>query len=459
MNTQVKALYDEARGVYDQAMEIRNRFKGNDIPAEELDRLNALMDQVEEKTNAAKSLERADQFSGMFEGAGSNIPLGNGGAQSKGTPSITMTENVKALSQMTGFGNDMVTSPLTVEGISSYDPDREMKHRIASAMLWKYGMKDFDTALKRLPRDLQGLATELKDLATAPGAAGGYVTSNTQLTRLIELQADVIAMRRLATVLPPIPGGSAITPSEDTELSDPAWTSEIGTGADDTVFPFGQRMLTPHPLAKRIKISRTLLRAATLLDVEGFVLNRMARKFNEAEENSYVNGDGNQKPQGLLSAAITAVIGATSVTLEPNDLINWAYQLPAAYARRAAILCNRSFIRKVRLLRDESGGAGTGQYMWQPGLSSGNPPTILDWRYELSDMYPTGLTNDVFDANAVVATIGDFSYYWIVDSLNFEVQRLEELYAATNQVGFIGRKETDGMVVNVDAFRNLKIKA
>ena len=57
-----------------------------------------------------------------------------------------------------------------------------------------------------------------------------------------------------------------------------------------------------------------------------------------------------------------------------------------------------------------------------------------------------------------MATIGDFKAgYWIQDSLNFTVQRLEELYAETNQVGFIGRKETDGMVVNADAFRNLKV--
>jgi hypothetical protein len=33
-----------------------------------------------------------------------------------------------------------------------------------------------------------------------------------------------------------------------------------------------------------------------------------------------------------------------------------------------------------------------------------------------------------------------------------EMQRLVELYAATNQIGFIGRKETDGMPVLAEAF-------
>jgi predicted phage gp36 major capsid-like protein len=34
--------------------------------------------------------------------------------------------------------------------------------------------------------------------------------------------------------------------------------------------------------------------------------------------------------------------------------------------------------------------------------------------------------------------LGDFSHYWIADTLAFEVQRLVELYAEANQIGFIG---------------------
>jgi HK97 family phage major capsid protein len=101
-------------------------------------------------------------------------------------------------------------------------------------------------------------------------------------------------MRRIANVLPPIPGGSTVTPAEDSSLTDATWTSEILTGDDDTVQPFGNRSLTPHPLAKRIKVSRTLLRAGTLLNVENYILRRMARKHMEPEENAFINGSGAQ---------------------------------------------------------------------------------------------------------------------------------------------------------------------
>jgi len=38
-----------------------------------------------------------------------------------------------------------------------------------------------------------------------------------------------------------------------------------------------------------------------------------------------------------------------------------------------------------------------------------------------------------------------------------EVQRLTELYARTNQIGFIGRLKTDGMPVTEEAFARVKL--
>jgi HK97 family phage major capsid protein len=62
-------------------------------------------------------------------------------------------------------------------------------------------------------------------------------------------------------------------------------------------------------------------------------------------------------------------------------------------------------------------------------------------------------------AGLYVGMCGDFSFYWIADALDVTVQRLVELYAETNQVGFIGRKETDGMPVLPEAFSRLTMHA
>ena len=56
-----------------------------------------------------------------------------------------------------------------------------------------------------------------------------------------------------------------------------------------------------------------------------------------------------------------------------------------------------------------------------------------------------------------LALIGDLSYYWIADAMNLEIQVLVERYADTNQNGYIGRQEVDGMPVLEEAFVRLKM--
>ncbi len=46
-----------------------------------------------------------------------------------------------------------------------------------------------------------------------------------------------------------------------------------------------------------------------------------------------------------------------------------------------------------------------------------------------------------------------------MDALGFTLTRVDELYALTNQTGFIGRKESDGRVVLPAAFKTLLVKA
>ena len=64
---------------------------------------------------------------------------------------------------------------------------------------------------------------------------------------------------------------------------------------------------------------------------------------------------------------------------------------------------------------------------------------------------------NTFTTGLYVGIIGDFSRYWIVDSLQLQFQRLVELYAATNQVGCIGRAETDAVPVLAEAFARVKL--
>jgi len=60
-------------------------------------------------------------------------------------------------------------------------------------------------------------------------------------------------------------------------------------------------------------------------------------------------------------------------------------------------------------------------------------------------------------SDAKVLLFGDFSYYWIGDRQGRTFDRLNELFAATDQVGFKATQRVDGRLVLPEAVKVLKM--
>ena len=62
-------------------------------------------------------------------------------------------------------------------------------------------------------------------------------------------------------------------------------------------------------------------------------------------------------------------------------------------------------------------------------------------------------------ATAKIIAFGDFGYYWIADRQGRVFQRLNELYAATGQVGFKATQRVDGKLILAESIKVLQMKA
>lgn len=51
-----------------------------------------------------------------------------------------------------------------------------------------------------------------------------------------------------------------------------------------------------------------------------------------------------------------------------------------------------------------------------------------------------------------------FSYYWIADRQGRSFKRLNELFAATGQVGFLASQRVDGKLILPEAVKTMKLK-
>lgn len=294
-------------------------------------------------------------------------------------------------------------------------------------------------------------------LVTTNDAKAGYLSPMQMGGGLIKFLDDQVFMRQLATVLPPLTVGSSLgVLSYDTDPGDADWTAEVPASdiSEDTAMAFGKREMTPHLATKLIKVSRKLLRSATL-NVESFVQERLGYKFAITQEKGFLTGTGVKQPLGVFIASTQGVSTGRDVTcasataFTADEIIDLLFNLKGQYQRNATGLFHRTAVQRIRKLKD-----GNGQYLWQPGLG-GNPATILDRPYVMSEYVPNTFTSGLY-----VGMFADFrAGYAIVDSLNLEIERLNELFRLKNTVGIIGALETDGMPVLEEAFSRLKLGA
>jgi HK97 family phage major capsid protein len=94
-----------------------------------------------------------------------------------------------------------------------------------------------------------------------------------------------------------------------------------------------------------------------------------------------------------------------------------------------------------------------GQYLWNPSLTAGQPDTILGRPVYVSSFMPQ------IAAGAKVLAFGDFSYYWIGDRTGRTFERLNELFAQTDQVGFKATQRVDGKLVLPESIQVLQMGA
>lgn len=279
---------------------------------------------------------------------------------------------------------------------------------------------------------------------------GGFLQASQQfIAEVIKAVDDQLFLRRLANVLPPVTTAEGLgAPSLDTDLDDAEWTAELGTGSEDTAMVFGKRELRPTPIAKRLKVSDKLLRSSAI-PMETFVRDRLAYKFALTQEKAFLTGTGANQALGVFTAATEGITtgrdvstGNTSTAMTFDGLKTAKYTLKGAYWPNAQWIFHRDAVAQLAKLKD-----GEGRYIWQDSPTVGEPDRLLGFPVNMSENAPNTFTSGLY-----VGILGDFSKYWIVDSLRFTIKVLTELYSEKNQIGYIGRAECDGMPVLEEAF-------
>ena len=198
-----------------------------------------------------------------------------------------------------------------------------------------------------------------------------------------------------------------------------------------------------------------------MFDVDEWLAKEVANEFARAEGFAFVKGSGVNQPMGFLtspSAATadnvramgtlqflgTGVSAGFPVSNPADELIDLVQTLRQPYRQGAVFVMNSATAAQIRKFKTTDGA-----FIWQPGLISGQPATLLG--------YPVIEAEDMPDvaASSLSIAFGNFNAGYTIAERN-ETSILRDPYTKKPYVYFYATKRVGGQVVNSEAIKLLK---
>ncbi len=384
------------------------------------------------RENRAKSWEAAKAFLDSHRTENGTLSAEDGAVYDRMEAEIiALGKEIERMERSSALETELsrpVTSPLT------NIPGGTMENNRTGRSSEEY-KRCFLTALRSNFRQISNVLTEGTD------TSGGYLVPDEYDARLIESLEEENVMRSLGTVIQ-TNGERKI----NVAASKPAasWIEECG----ELVFSdaqFGQIILDAYKLSVAVKVSEELL-ADNAYNLESWLISSFSRALANSEEEAMIIGDGVSKPTGILTSGEVGITTAGN-KIEADEIIDLIYKLKRPYRSKAVFLTADSTLAAIRKLKDS-----TGQYLWQPALTAGEPDRLLGYPVYTSAYVPA------IAAGEPVVAFGDMSYYNIGDRGIRSFAALHELYAGVGQVAFVCKERVDGKLVLPEAVRIMKMK-
>jgi HK97 family phage major capsid protein len=307
---------------------------------------------------------------------------------------------------------------------------------------------------------LQNMVT--KALHTAENAEGGYLVPQIIEEKIMRRVEQASPLRRLASIMTISTSAVEVLIDRNT-VAEAGWAAEADD-RDETATPQLTKIRIPvHELYARPRATQKLLEDS-MIDVESWLAARIAARMMQLENLAFLNGDGINKPKGILNYPtchkhewewgkfehiITGVAGGFAEENGADILIETVNALKAEYLKGSVWLMSRSAHATVKKLKDSHG-----HYLWQPSMNGEATPTLLGYPIEIAEEMPELIAGT--PSKSII--FGNFKEaYQIVDRAGSSI--LRDPYSAKPYVEFYTVKRVGGDVVNFEALKIINCKA
>ena len=299
---------------------------------------------------------------------------------------------------------------------------------------------------------------EQKALTTGSDAEGGYLVPHTVSDRIGQEMGQLSPIRSLASIM--TISTSALELLVDRDKPEVGWVAETAERPETAAPKMAKLSIPVHELYAKPRATQKLLDDSRI-NIEEWLVGRIASKMAQVENQAFVNGDGTNKPKGFMTYPTVALGNLEAGKIEhiltgtegafgenqPGDILFDAINaMKVEYLKDAVWLMSRSTLSAARKLK-----SAEGQYLWQPSLSEELSQTLLGYKViVLEDLPP--LVQGTASKSIVFANLKEG--YQIVDRAGTQV--LRDPFSAKPYVEFYTTKRVGGDVIDTHAFKIIK---
>jgi len=267
---------------------------------------------------------------------------------------------------------------------------------------------------------------------------GGYTVADEAMKSLEVALLAYGGMRSTSTVIRTSTGGPLPIPTTNDTANKGVIIGE-NTTSTELEMTFGQLVLDAWKYSSKYILASIEFLQDTSINANAFLGEALGTRIARITNDHFTTGTGSQ-PNGIVTAATTSgITTAATQTITYDNLVDVVHAVDPAYRVNGGFMLHDTalkIIKKMKVL--QYSGDTSGAPLWMPGLTSGQPDTILGYPYTINQSLAT------IASGSKSLLFGQLNKYIIRDVKDVTVLRLDELFALLGQVAFLALSRHDG---------------
>ena len=267
---------------------------------------------------------------------------------------------------------------------------------------------------------------------------GGFLVPNQLMPGIVEKRDETSILRKAGATVKQTSRDVADFVSENGSMVEFVITAEEGS-VDEDEPTFANPSATIYNMTKLVKVSTQLLED-TDEDLEATIYGMFGRAWGLTENKYFCAGTGSGQPQGIVYGGTAGLTLDSAAYVHAAEVPELYYKLGSQYMDGAGWVMKNATLGLIQGLVGDN-------FQFVPTPAGSMQPMLWSKPVWVSDAMPAAT------AGLKAIAFGNYAYYGWAERKVMSVQRLNELYAGTGQVGFLATVRAGGVVLQAEAIQ------